>query len=33
MGNKGNGGKDLFSLNEVVSSNFKKAKAGWSGRL
>jgi hypothetical protein len=32
MGNEGNGGKDI-SLNEVVSSNFKKAKAGWSGRL
>jgi hypothetical protein len=32
MGNEGNGGKD-FALNEMVSSNFKRARPGWSGRL
>src|SRR6516225_1454439 len=32
MGNEGKGGKDI-PVNEVVSSNFKRAKAGWSGRL
>jgi hypothetical protein len=32
MGNVGNGGKDI-PLNEVGSSNSKRAKAGWSGRL
>ena len=32
LGNDGNEGKD-FPVNEVVSSNFKRAKAGWSGRL
>ena len=32
MGNGGIGGKD-FPLNEVVSSNFKTAKVGWSRRL
>src|SRR6516162_10352141 len=32
MGNEGKGGKDI-PVNEVVSSNFKKAKPDWSGRL
>ena len=32
MGNEGNGGKDI-PVNEGASLNFKKAKAGWSGRL
>ena len=32
MGNKGDGGKDI-PVNEVVSSNFKRASPGWSGRL
>jgi hypothetical protein len=32
MGNEGKGGKDI-PVNEVVSSNFKRAKAGWSRRL
>jgi hypothetical protein len=32
MGNVGNGGKDI-PLNEVGSSNSKRAKAVWSGRL
>ena len=32
MGNVGKGGKDI-PVDEVASSNFKKAKAGWSGRL
>jgi hypothetical protein len=32
MGNEGKGGKDI-PVNEVVSSNFKRAKAGWRGRL
>jgi hypothetical protein len=32
MGNEGKGGKDI-PVNEVVSSDFKRAKAGWSGRL
>ena len=31
-GNEGNEGKD-FPVKEVVASNFKRAKAGWSGRL
>jgi hypothetical protein len=31
-GNEGNVGKD-FPVKEVVSSNFKRANAGWSGRL
>ena len=31
-GNEGKGGKDI-PVNEVVSSNFKRAKAGWGGRL
>ena len=32
MGNEGKGGKDI-PVDEVASSNFKRAKAGWSGRL
>jgi hypothetical protein len=32
MGNEGRGGKEI-PVNEVVSSNFKRAKPGWSGRL
>src|SRR5215831_6507728 len=32
MGNEGKGGKDI-PVNEVVSSNFKRAMAGWSRRL
>ena len=32
MGNEGKGGKDI-PVNEVVSSNFKRGKPGWSGRL
>jgi hypothetical protein len=32
MGNEGKGGKDI-PVNEVVSSNFKRASPGWSGRL
>jgi hypothetical protein len=32
MGNEGKGGKDI-PVNEVVSSNFKRATAGWSRRL
>ena len=32
MGNFGKRGKDL-AVNEVVSSDSKRAKAGWSGRL
>jgi hypothetical protein len=32
LGNEGNEGKD-FPVKEVVASNFKRAKAGWSGRL
>jgi hypothetical protein len=32
MGNEGKGGKDI-PVNEVVSSNFKRAKAGWKGWL
>src|SRR5262249_57243070 len=32
MGNEGKGGKDI-PVNEVVSSNFKRAMAGWKGRL
>jgi hypothetical protein len=32
MGNEGNGGKDI-PVSEAVSSNFKRASPGWSGRL
>jgi hypothetical protein len=32
MGNEGKAGKDI-PVNEVVSSNFKRARAGWSRRL
>ena len=32
MGNEGKGGKEI-PVNEVVSSNFKRASPGWSGRL
>jgi hypothetical protein len=32
LGNEGNEGKD-FPVKEVAASNFKRAKAGWSGRL
>jgi hypothetical protein len=32
MGNEGKGGKDI-PVNEVDSSNFKRAKRGWRGRL
>jgi hypothetical protein len=31
MGNEGKGGKDI-PVNEVASSNFKKAKACWTSR-
>jgi hypothetical protein len=32
VGNEGNGGKD-FSVKEVIASNSKRARPGWSGRL